>query len=254
MSKPFSDLNLSDTTISQNYTWQQIKNTQEYVDEKVYVDTVRDVLVVANEDNNIDQTMGLDRLTIFGTSIGATGAQNTVCVGHNMEMDNVNGAVIIGGDRNGIPDRIQNSSNVIVIGHNLDVGLTGTVQQATIIGHDSVLQSGSNTVIIGNNNDQINGGNIVIGHDVVPNELGNTGSIIITTGQLIEEPVSGSIVFGGNTNHTGSTGACIQFLSKELEPVAGGFQIPLVGGESDYDGGLKINYQGNEIVIPFFSV
>jgi hypothetical protein len=257
MSKPFSDLNLTDEEISKNYTWQQIKKTQDIVDSNIFVDTDRDIIVTANIDNNIDTTVGLDRVTVYGTAIDLTNSKNVVCLGHNTVLENVDGGVIIGGDRNGTPDHIKDSTNTIIIGHNLDCGLTSAVTKATVIGHDSILKGVGNTVVVGNDNTQNIGGNIIIGHDVVDAELANNNNIIITNGQLNAEPASGSIVFGGAANSDVAADGIIQFLSDGLEDVGAGFNVPTIpdgGGGFDlpFDGYIPLKYKGLVVYIPFF--
>lgn len=253
MSKPFSDLALTDQELSSNYTWQQVKKTQEYIDSRVYVDQDRDILVVDNEVNDIDLSGGIKNLTICGTSIGSTGSFDTIVLGHNTELSNVDCGIIIGGDCLGTTGQVANFGDSIAIGHNLDCGDISGVTGAVLIGHDSVLRQGGHTVVVGNNNTQNIGGNILIGNNLVDDQINNTDMIILSNGLLKDEPQPGSIVFGGVDSHTGSTGARIQFLSEGLEDAGNAFTFPLNGGESDYAGFIPMKYKGTEIRVPFLN-
>lgn len=251
MSKPFTDLDLTDEQIASNYTWKQIKNNQEYTDSKILDDLDRNLLVVSNRDNSVDDAVESTDNVVVGTNIELTETGTSVCVGHHFVVDDSSDVIKIGGGQNEVNDDIISSQEVINIGYNNSCSNTGALVS---IGHDNDTQGGVRNVIIGNANGTINcTDNIHIGNSLSLAGYNGLSNTVIIAPNLIPgiDPVSGSIIFGGGVNNSASDDARIQFLSNNLVDAGVAFTEPLSGGgESAYDGYIPIKYKGTKYRIP----
>jgi hypothetical protein len=250
MSKPFTDLNLTDEQIASNYSWQQIKNTQNYADVKVFDNVDRNLLVVSNRDNNLDKTAELNDNIILGTNVTVNTTKESITVGHDVTVAGCERLIKIGGGEN-FDDNILTSLDSVSIGYDNSIDTSNGVLS---IGHGNTIGASANgNIALGNNNSASSPNNLMIGNNVVPGVLTSTNTITISNGQLNAVPANGSIVFGGTNNQNVSTGSRIQFLSDGLEPYGGAFTVTLVDGKAAYDGWIPVKYKDKEIYIPFFN-
>jgi hypothetical protein len=246
MSKPFTDLNLTDEEISKNYTWQQIKNNQEYADSKVFDDLDRNLLVVSNQDNTLDQTPGLNDNIVVGTGINVIDTNNSVSIGHHMNIISGNDIIKIGGAESETEnDDILSSNQCVSIGIN---NTMNTSADCISIGFDSSIQGNIN-LVIGSANDVVGNNNILIGDDIFFTHSNMSNNTIISIGQIpaVPAPANGSLIFGGSTgsNNPPAADARIQFLSNNLVAAGAGAAFP-----GSYDAYIPIRYRGANYRIP----
>jgi hypothetical protein len=247
MSKPFTDLNLSDNQIASNYTWKQVKNTQEYIDTKVFDDLEKNLLVVSNQDNTLDQSLPtLTDNVIVGTNIDVANSSSTISMGHHFLVSNSNDIVKIGGAQNiAADDTITNSNQCISIGFDNSLGPANT---CISIGFDDDVEGNLN-INLGNANDINGNSNILIGSDIFLTHSSMNNNVIISPVQIPNPaPVDGSLIFGGGTNNPPAGDARIQFLSNNLVAPGGTAAFPV-----NYFATIPIRYRGVNYRIPVLS-
>jgi hypothetical protein len=253
MSKPFTDLNLTDEQIASNYSWQQIKNTQEYADSyadsKVLNDPVNNLLFVSNADNTVEQGGGLTDNIVIGTDLTLEDSQSTVVMGHHFNVEEGVKVVKIGGGQTDNKNNVIASQEVVNIGYNNSCNNVGLLVN---IGFDNDTQAGVNNIVIGSKNIMVNAcnNNVHIGNSLTLVNYDAIESTVVISPNIIpgNTPVSGSVVFGGKTNNAAAADARIQFLSEELSNIGGGAVFP-----ANYFATIPIRYKGVNYRIPVLS-
>jgi hypothetical protein len=238
---PFSDLGLSNPKIDDNYTWKNVRQLGNRVDEKIFVDFDRDILIASNEGSTVDAVS--DDIVALGTDIIIqNGSDEMIIIGHQLDSDGAARGIVIGGsdagDRSGVTN---NSVENIAIGYDQVVG--------------SVAQSDGN-IIVGNTINVSNGSrNVIVGH--APGIGGTRSDVISLTNRPLAAPLgvnaSGAVILGGGK--TASALPRFQLLSQDLVNLQGTnvatqwvdgttFAIPNINGY------VRMRYKDKNILIP----
>ncbi len=246
MSTVFQDISLSAAQIEGNYTYKQIKIADDHATDNVFVDAVRDNIVVANVDNTFDNATEVD-LVLVGTGLTNTLSDSVVNIGHNTTVNVSDAVVCIGGANIAGPDNlVSESDNVVNIGHSnqvlesnniVQIGGNSTVgnvapflsDNAIVVGYGNLQGTTADSfdnISIGNVSAPPSGdNNIVIGqspawHDQTATPH-NHNIILAHRPLLTTLPTAaaqgGSVIIGGGG--TPSDLPKLQFLSPDMEPL-----------------------------------
>jgi hypothetical protein len=254
-SLPFSESPLTPAQIDSNYTWKNIRQTGTRLDEKVFVNTTDDQLMVTKLDSTLTPDNTQDVIMV-GTALTNTRTPKTVNIGHRNVMTGTTASVNIGMDSNiinraDLPD--ERADNNISIGDGNITGAAGVGAPDT---------ASALNVIIGNANTTgtaIAQGfrNVKIGHDLRSgNGVNNT--ICIATNPLLTPLVSGAICLGGGA--TASSGlpkfqlqsdGLVTLVNSTFDGAYAEQGIGVNEVAAVQQGFLRMRYQGFDIKIPF---
>jgi hypothetical protein len=228
MSRPFEDLGLTQAQIDQNYTFKQIQLCENVADDKVFVDTAKFNMVVANVNNVFDNVLD-DHLTIVGTDLDVDDSDQVIVIGNSMTI-NASDTIISIGNTIGI----DNADNVINIGH------------------DSSFFSGDNNVIVGNNNDNSGDNNVIIGHNIGTGGV-NNNMVVVANDTVSGIVPSGSVIMGGG--ETTSALPRVQFLNSYSTPLQGAvagnaFDNAVTFALPPINGYMRVKYKNRILLLP----
>lgn len=283
MATVFKDIPLTQQQIDENYVFKNIQLADSHAVSNVYVDSVRDNLVVANVDNTYDPAVATE-VVLIGTDLTNTVSNSVVNIGHESSVINSDDVINIGGTADGAAPgaesvvdncadvinigestRMFNSDQVIQLGGTSNIGTAVRSGDRTIsIGFNSngaTEADAEDNITIGNFSASESGSrNIVIGQSPAWHDHTATtheDNIVIAHRPLLA-PLGalsrqGSVIIGGGG--TSSALPRLQFLSPDMSRLQGATVLKYYGEDGalaapTYQGSIRIKYQGLNLLIP----